>query len=106
MRLVREREPDLAVVDIRMPPAHRTEGLEAARMIRAEFPDMGILILSAHVEAGRTPASVNPEIGAGHRASCALAVKTGTPPSTMLPPARRPTNPDGTPWNFAISGIS
>ena len=50
MRLVCELEPDLAVIDIRMPPAHRTEGLEAARMIRERFPDMAILILSAHVE--------------------------------------------------------
>jgi DNA-binding NarL/FixJ family response regulator len=48
--LVREQEPDLVLVDIRMPPAHETEGLEAARMIREEFPEAGILVLSAHVE--------------------------------------------------------
>ncbi|HJS96444.1 MAG TPA: response regulator transcription factor [Solirubrobacteraceae bacterium] len=48
--LVRERRPDLAVVDIRMPPAHSTEGLEAARTIREEFPETAILILSAYVE--------------------------------------------------------
>jgi serine/threonine-protein kinase PknK len=50
MRLVRARRPELVVVDIRMPPGHRTEGLEAARMIREEFPETAILILSAHVE--------------------------------------------------------
>jgi DNA-binding NarL/FixJ family response regulator len=50
VRLVRERRPDLAVVDIRMPPAHRTEGLDAARTIRDEFPETAILILSAYVE--------------------------------------------------------
>ena len=50
MRLVRERRPDLAVVDIRMPPAHQTEGLDAARMIREEFPGTAILILSAYAE--------------------------------------------------------
>jgi serine/threonine-protein kinase PknK len=50
MRLVREHRPNLALLDIRMPPAYRTEGLEAARSIRQEFPDMAILILSAHVE--------------------------------------------------------
>jgi serine/threonine-protein kinase PknK len=50
VRLVRERRPDLAVVDIRMPPAHRTEGLDAASTIREEFPETAILILSAHVE--------------------------------------------------------
>jgi DNA-binding NarL/FixJ family response regulator len=38
------------VVDIRMPPCHSTEGLEAARVIRAEFPQIAILVLSAHVE--------------------------------------------------------
>jgi serine/threonine-protein kinase PknK len=48
--LVRERHPDLVVVDIRMPPGHATEGLEAARVIRAELPQTGILVLSAHAE--------------------------------------------------------
>jgi DNA-binding NarL/FixJ family response regulator len=48
--LVRQHEPELVIVDIRMPPAHATEGLEAARVIRDEFPDIGILVLSAHAE--------------------------------------------------------
>ncbi len=48
---VREDPPDMAVVDIRMPPAHTTEGLEAARALRASHPAVGILVLSAHVEA-------------------------------------------------------
>jgi len=48
--LVREQEPELAIVDIRMPPDHATEGLDAARVIRAEFPAIAILVLSAHVE--------------------------------------------------------
>jgi DNA-binding NarL/FixJ family response regulator len=47
---VRESPPDLVVVDIRMPPGHSTEGLDAARVIRAELPDIGIVVLSAHVE--------------------------------------------------------
>jgi DNA-binding NarL/FixJ family response regulator len=50
--LVREHEPELVIVDIRMPPAHSTEGLDAAHTIREEFPDIGILVLSAHVELG------------------------------------------------------
>jgi DNA-binding NarL/FixJ family response regulator len=50
LRLVRERKPQLAVVDIRMPPTHTTEGLDAARVIRTESPDTGILVLSAHVD--------------------------------------------------------
>ena len=48
--LVRERRPELAIVDIRMPPNHATEGLEAARTIREEVPQTAILVLSAHVE--------------------------------------------------------
>jgi DNA-binding NarL/FixJ family response regulator len=48
--LVREQGPDLVVIDIRMPPTHTTEGLEAAGAIRSEFPGIGILLLSAHVE--------------------------------------------------------
>ena len=50
IELAREHKPDLAVVDIRMPPGHATEGLEAARVIRAELPQTGILVLSAHAE--------------------------------------------------------
>ena len=49
-KLVREQRPDLALVDIRMPPTHSTEGLDAARVIREEFPETAILVLSAHVE--------------------------------------------------------
>jgi serine/threonine-protein kinase PknK len=48
--LVRERRPDLILVDIRMPPTHSTEGLDAARVIRDEIPSIGIVVLSAHVE--------------------------------------------------------
>jgi DNA-binding NarL/FixJ family response regulator len=48
--LVREQRPQLALIDIRMPPTHTTEGLDAARTIREEFPQTAILVLSAHVE--------------------------------------------------------
>ena len=50
LTLVGELAPDLAIVDIRMPPDHSTEGLEAARAIRQDWPDVGILVLSAHAE--------------------------------------------------------
>ena len=50
MRLVREEEPDVAVVDIRMPPAHVDEGLQAAREIRRELPGTGVLMLSSYVD--------------------------------------------------------
>ena len=46
-----ERDPpDAVVVDIRMPPTHTTEGLDAARALAARHPGMGVLVLSAHVE--------------------------------------------------------
>ena len=48
--LVREHRPELAIVDIRMPPSHTTEGLDAAHQIREEFPATAILVLSAHVQ--------------------------------------------------------
>ena len=50
LELVRDIEPDLVIVDIRMPPAHATEGLDAAKEIRRDWPEVGILVLSAHAE--------------------------------------------------------
>ena len=50
LELVREHALDLAIVDIRMPPGHGTEGLEAAVQIRKTFPGVGLLVLSAYVE--------------------------------------------------------
>jgi DNA-binding NarL/FixJ family response regulator len=47
---VRATSPDLVVVDIRMPPTRTREGLEAAREIRRQYPEIGILVLSAHAE--------------------------------------------------------
>jgi serine/threonine-protein kinase PknK len=47
---VRAGQPDLVVADIRMPPTHTSEGIDVARAIRGEFPRIGILLLSAHVE--------------------------------------------------------
>ena len=44
-------EPDVAVVDIRMPPDHQTEGIEAARKIRARHPEVGIVVLSQYANA-------------------------------------------------------
>ncbi|MFF4778895.1 response regulator [Microtetraspora fusca] len=63
LALVRERRPVLAVVDIRMPPTHTTEGLDAARVIREEFPETGVLMLSAHVEVDQAMEL----LAAGHR---------------------------------------
>jgi DNA-binding NarL/FixJ family response regulator len=50
LALARTEKPDLLVLDIRMPPTNTTEGLDVARVIREEQPEIGILVLSAHVE--------------------------------------------------------
>jgi DNA-binding NarL/FixJ family response regulator len=50
VRKVRAHRPDVAVIDIRMPPEHVDEGLQAARVIRRELPEVGILLLSQYVE--------------------------------------------------------
>lgn len=50
LRKVRAHKPDVAVVDVRMPPSHTDEGLRAAREIRAELPEVAVLVLSQYVE--------------------------------------------------------
>jgi len=50
LALARETGPELVVADIRMPPTHTTEGLEAARVIRDELPGTAIVVLSAYAE--------------------------------------------------------
>jgi DNA-binding NarL/FixJ family response regulator len=50
LAVVAEHEPDLAVVDVRMPPRYEDEGLQAAVTIRARHPGIGVLVLSQHVE--------------------------------------------------------
>ena len=47
---VRDRRPDVALVDIRMPPTHTDEGLRAAQVIRARYPETAVLVLSQHLE--------------------------------------------------------
>jgi DNA-binding NarL/FixJ family response regulator len=50
LALARRHRPELVLVDIRMPPTHTTEGLDAARTIRAEMPETAVVVLSAHAE--------------------------------------------------------
>jgi DNA-binding NarL/FixJ family response regulator len=50
LRSVRDLQPDVALVDIRMPPTHTDEGLRAAREIRSRHPDTAVLVLSQHLE--------------------------------------------------------
>jgi serine/threonine-protein kinase PknK len=65
---VRDEQPDLAIVDIRMPPTHTTEGLDAARTIRSELPQLAIVVLSAHVELDQA----TDLIGSGQRSGYLL----------------------------------
>lgn len=59
LALVRDRTPDIVVVDIRMPPTYTQEGLEAAAVIRLEHPDVAIMVLSAHVDVDHAMALVS-----------------------------------------------
>ena len=52
LRKVAIHEPDVAIVDVRMPPTHTDEGLRASREIRRRFPAVGVLVLSQYVEEG------------------------------------------------------
>ena len=49
LELVERTQPDVAIIDIRMPPTHTDEGLRAAKVIRERWPTIGILVLSQHV---------------------------------------------------------
>ena len=49
LREVAEKQPDVAIVDIRMPPTHTDEGLRAARQLRSRYPELGVIVLSQYV---------------------------------------------------------
>ena len=67
LTLVGEHQPDVAIVDIRMPPNHTLEGLEAAKIIRARYPAVGVLVLSQFVEPHYALQLIdNAEQGAGY----------------------------------------
>jgi DNA-binding NarL/FixJ family response regulator len=66
LAVVRSQRPALAVIDIRMPPTHTGEGLDAARTIRAEAPETAILLLSAHVEVDHALELLNGGRGIGY----------------------------------------
>ncbi|HEX6843650.1 MAG TPA: response regulator transcription factor [Actinomycetota bacterium] len=51
LRVIEERSPDVVLVDIRMPPSHTVEGFEAAAAIRREYPGVGVIVLSQHIES-------------------------------------------------------
>ena len=63
---MRATTPELVVTDIRMPPTNANEGLDAARVIRAELPDTAILVLSAHVDVDQALGQVGGARAAEH----------------------------------------
>jgi DNA-binding NarL/FixJ family response regulator len=65
IRLVTDSAPDLAVLDIRMPPTHTWEGIEVARVLRRSSPGVGVLLLSAHVELETAIDLLDGEAGRG-----------------------------------------
>ena len=67
LALVGEHQPEVVIVDIRMPPSHTLEGLEAAKIIRARYPAVGVLVLSQFVEPHYALQLIdNAEKGAGY----------------------------------------
>jgi len=66
LALVDQHRPELAIVDIRMPPSHTTEGLDAAREIKSRYPDTGVLVLSAHVEVEEATSLLAGQAGIGY----------------------------------------
>jgi len=66
IELVSSLQPDLVIIDIRMPPGHSTEGLDAARAIRRDAPDVSILLLSAHIEVDEALELLNGGSGVGY----------------------------------------
>ena len=50
LKSVAELQPDAVLTDIRMPPTHTTEGIDAAKQIRSEHPSIGVVVLSQYVE--------------------------------------------------------
>ena len=77
VRAVREHRPDVAVVDVRMPPTHTDEGLRAAVETRQAVPGTAVLVLSQYVEVP-TPTSCWPTA----RAASATSSRTGWRTST------------------------
>ena len=86
---VRSYSPDVAIVDIRLPPTHNDEGLRAALEIRARHPSVGVLVLSQYVELGLAL-----KLLATRPRGSATCSRTGSATSTSSSP-RFAGSPDG-----------
>ena len=63
LKLIDREQPDVALVDIRMPPTHTVEGIEAAREIRARHPAVGVLVLSQHLQTEYALRVIEDDVG-------------------------------------------
>jgi DNA-binding NarL/FixJ family response regulator len=75
--LIHADPPDVVIIDIRMPPTYTDEGLRAAAHIRATYPDIGVLVLSQHIEPGYAL-----ELVEGFPQGSDTYSRTGSPTST------------------------
>lgn len=67
LELVDRHRPDVALIDIKMPPTHTTEGLDAARELRQRHPGTGVLLLSSYLDVRYASALMDPEpVGCGY----------------------------------------
>ncbi|MGK5113192.1 MULTISPECIES: LuxR C-terminal-related transcriptional regulator [unclassified Geodermatophilus] len=85
LEAVERDRPDVAVVDIRMPPSHTTEGLAAARELSERYPGIGVLVLSAHVE----PHYAMQLLDSGTRGTGYLLKERVTDPAELVDAVRR-----------------
>jgi DNA-binding NarL/FixJ family response regulator len=85
LEVVRSEQPDAVVIDVRMPPTHTTEGLQAALELKHELPDLGVLVLSQHVE---TRHAVDLLTG-GHKGVGYLLKERITRPEELVDAVRR-----------------
>ena len=94
---VHEARPDVAIIDIRMPPQNADDGAQVARRRRSAYPDLGILVLSQHVETRHSVALV---ATGGFGDLLKIACSTSTTSSTRCPVSPTATRP----WTRRSSG--
>ena len=97
--------PDIVVTDIRMPPTHTDEGLRAAARIRAEHPEVAVLVLSATSPRRTSPSSSTPPPAAASATSSRTGSGTSASSSTACP-GSRPARPSSTRGGASAAGTA
>ena len=93
LRKVRAHRPDVAIVDIRMPPTHTDEGLRTARVIRAELPKTAVLVLSGYVEDYAVELLAESAEGVGYLLKDRVADVSGSSTRSVESPPRKGVSP-------------